>query len=385
MTTSGRTYRLVVGLSALSAALGLGREILLLSALGLTRENDRLQLCLSITYTISLLGEPIRLASMNLLQRRLRSREVGGFYAVAVTVAVAVAIFYGFQFQAPAWWWIPAAAIAGLANLTYSGLLPRLQARGDLLTVHAVSVLPNLLLFVGLAVLAGGLRWRADSVMVALFLAAPLTQLVLFAMIATRLDSLTTSSGATLSRKQLSAHLGSAVGMQLAQAGLRTGLGQSASGTLALFVLLARAADTARAILVDTYIAVQLRRWIGDRRPAPEERPSWRGAGTLWVAGTALVVALVQASLGVVMAGLIATGALIGAVVRIRYHRLNTGAQPTGLSTRIALAEIAVGIGVMVGAAVPVVTDRWLVWLVYVARPVTLAWLTQTTPLREGS
>ena len=64
-------YQAAVVLSGVSAVLGLGREALVLHRLGLSAANDALQLALSITYTIALLGEPLRLAALNLLQRRI--------------------------------------------------------------------------------------------------------------------------------------------------------------------------------------------------------------------------------------------------------------------------------------------------------------------------
>jgi hypothetical protein len=80
-----------------------------------------------------------------------------------------------------------------------------------------------------------------------------------------------------------------------------------------------------------------------------------------------------------VLVGLILSGMAVGAVARIRYHRLNIAAQPTALSLKVAGAEMIVGLATMLlvaggAAAAPAV------WAVYVLRPVALERLTQAAP-----
>ena len=375
MRSDAETYRLVVGLSILSAALGLARELFVVRMLGLSATNDRLQLCLSITFTISLLGEPVRLASLNTLRHRLERSRLAVLGGLIVAVSIGLAVFFGSQFDAPTGWWIPAATVAGVANLTYSAVLPRFQQRGRLVAVHAVSVLPNLLLFIGLVAFAGWFHTAVDSTVIVLTLAAPLSQLTVLSLLRRDLLPEPPVEGPPVRWRQLGAHLGAAVGLQLAQGGVRTRLGLAPAGSLALFVLIARAGETLRAILVDTFIAVRLRRWVAagplavSRRPRPPWAVGWIALSLLWaVVAAPPLAAMIVAFVGV--------GAVISAIVRIRYHRLNAAGQPRRLAGRVAVTELILGAGSM-ACSLAVWGGAWLVvWIVYVLRPTALERLT---------
>jgi hypothetical protein len=157
-------------------------------------------------------------------------------------------------------------------------------------------------------------------------------------------------------------------------------VGKAPEGSLTLFVLLARGADTLRSVLVDTYIAVRIRRWAAVRRgeAAPQAvRPAARHLGLGWGVASLALVGVLRPSLPYVLVSLILSGMMVAAVARVRYHRINIGSQPTALALKVAAAELCVGVVAMLLAVGGGASAPLAVWAVYVMRPVALERLTQ--------
>ena len=131
-------YHAAVVLSGVSAVLGLGREALVLNRLGLSAANDALQLALSITYTIALLGDPLRLAALNLLQRRIAASIWAAIGGGIILAAVVMTMLYRASTSVVPGRWLVIAGTAGAANLFLAWVLPRRQRAGPFLPVHCV-------------------------------------------------------------------------------------------------------------------------------------------------------------------------------------------------------------------------------------------------------
>jgi hypothetical protein len=155
-----------------------------------------------------------------------------------------------------------------------------------------------------------------------------------------------------------------------------------------LFVLLARGADTLRSVLVDTYIAVRIRRWAAARKGDEALQADWPAAGYLglgWGVVSLVLVAALRPSLPCILVSLILSGMVVGAVARVRYHRLNIGSQPTALALKVAAAELCVGVVAMLLAIGGGTSAPLAVWVVYVMRPVALERLTQVIAPGNGA
>jgi hypothetical protein len=349
-------------MSAMSAMLGLVREIYVVHLLGLGPGNDSLQLTLSVVYTISILGEPLRLASLNLLDRRLRAAELVPLALAIIVLSVGIATYLGAGHQQSRHS-LTAATIAGLANLGFAAILPRFQQRGRFLRVHAVTVLPSVLILAGLLLLNGGLGLPVASVVIGLFLAAPIAQLGILALMRDELAPIESgdradSPGAWVN---VGAHSLSAVGAQLTQLGLRSVL-LGRVGWLTAFVLTLRAADTFRAVIVDTYAALQVRRWASAARSGNVMRASRTAAliigGCIITLGASIAGSRSLVGMAIVTVG----GVVLGALVRVAYLRINTAYSPRRLILAVGFSDLAIGVivlGVTRSVATAILPTLW--------------------------
>lgn len=383
-------YQAAVVLSGTSAVLGLGREALVLHRLGLSSANDALQLALSITYTIALLGEPLRLAALNLLQRRLGA-SIWSVIAGGILVAafVMTALYRAGSSVLPGRWMVIAGA-AGAANLFLAWVLPRRQRAGPFLLVHFVTVMPNIFMVAGLLLPAATDQAFAERV-VGLFLLAPVLQLAALAVLARFGDrpALAPSPGVAEGLRPMAWHTVGAAGGQGSQLFLRTALAAAPPGTLTAFTMTLRVTETIRAIFVDTYIASRVRRWAaGERSTSPLIDGRWlSGPGLLAASGAALALALLWSGSGRWLSpasAMLVIGGYLVLALRVRYQSLNTSAQPIGLVKRMAGIELvaATVVGVVsLWAAAPLAV---LPWVVYVAKPAAGLGLIASHPETES-
>ena len=368
-------YQAAVALSGVSAALGLGREGLILHRLGVSAANDTLQFALSVTYTIALLGEPLRLGALNLLQRRLGSSLWTVIATGIVLAAALMTLLYGAGGAGMPLSWLVAAGAGGAANLFFAWVLPRSQRAGPFLPVHFVTVMPNIVMVVALLLPARSDEAFAARV-VGLFLMAPLLQLVALALLRRFGDHppLTPAATAADGLRPIAWHAAGAAGGQAAQLFMRTALLAAPEGTLTAFAMTLRVTESLRAIFVDSYIASRVRGWAAGERTTSSLVDGRRlTAGALSaVAGAGLLIAVFWTSSGRWISptsAMLVMGAYLVLALRVRYQSLNTSAQPMGLVKRITVLEIAAAAGVGVLSLVPGAPLATLPWLVYVAKP----------------
>jgi hypothetical protein len=368
-------YQLAVALSMLSAVLGLGRDVLVVARLGLGAANDDLQFALSVIYTISLLGDPLRLAGLNLLERRTGIR-LNAILALGIMTAAAfiTLLFHAGATRIPLAWLLKA-GIAGAANLFFAWVLPRCQRAGPFLPVHAVTVLPNILIVIGLVFPAATPEAFAGRVVV-LFLLAPLVQLTALVVLSSFGERRELAQAPTVREglRPIAWHATGAMGGQAGQFFLRRALLLSPPGTLSGFALVLRGADTLRAVFVDTYIAVRV------RRSGSGALPTASALDGRWLNSVALtLVATLTAALALVWRGSLPTilspaavmvviGTYLVLALRVRYQEMNTSALPLPIMLRMTALEIvsALAAGLMSVLAVPVAL---FAWLIYVAKP----------------
>jgi hypothetical protein len=369
-------YQAAVVLSGTSAVLGLGRELLILRRLGLSTANDGLQFALSITYTVALLGEPLRLAALNLLDRRIGAR-ISAVIGVAIVLAAGLmTVLYAAGKSVLPATWLVAAGTAGAANLVLAWVLPRLQRAGPFLPVHAVTVLPNIFIPAGLLLPAASDESFAARV-IGLFLLAPIVQLSALAVLSRFGDRPPLGPAPTVREglRPVVWHAVGAGGGQAAQLFLRTALLVGPGGTLAAVVLVLRVTDTIRAVFIDTYIASRIRRWAAGERSA---NPAVDGR---WLSPT-LLLALVLAGLLVSLiwegrpgtlltpaTAVLLLGTYLILALRVRYQSLNTSAQPLHFVRRMAGLELLAAAVTGVLAYIPGLPIALLPWTLYLAKP----------------
>ncbi len=368
-------YQAAVALSGMSAALGLGREGLILHRLGVSTANDTLQFALSVTYTIALLGEPLRLGALNLLPRRLGSSLWTVIATGIVLAAVLMTLLYGAGGAGMPRSWLVAAGAGGAANLVFAWVLPRAQRSGPFLPVHFVTVMPNIFMVAALLLPARSDEAFAGRV-VGLFLLAPLLQLAALALLRRFGDHppLTSAPTAADGLRPIAWHTVGAAGGQAAQLLMRTALLAAPVGTLTAFSMTLRVTESLRAMFVDSYIASRVRGWAaGERATSPLVDGRRLTAGALGAAaGVGLLIAVFWTRSGRWISptsAMLVIGAYLVLALRVRYQSLNTSAQPMGLVKRIAALELLAAAGIGVLSLVPGAPLATLPWLVYVAKP----------------
>ena len=369
-------YQAAVVLSGIAAVLGFGQYVLMFRRLGLGAENDSLQFAISIVYTVALFGEPLRLSSLNLLGRRIGGGLSATLGLVVAVVAVVTTVLYAGTDPGISSEWIVVAGAGGAANLILQWVLPRSLKAGPFLPVHAVSVMPSALIFVGLLLPVSSDAAFAERA-VYLFLAAPILQLALLAAIrATRPRITDAEAGAAEALLPIGWHAAGAAGSMATQFLIRSAVvAGGPPGALSAFVVALKAAEALRAVFVDTYIASKIRRWSEGRR---ETSAMVDGR---WLSRSVILI-VVGAALGVALAWPWAHGTyadpnavvlLLGLyfvlALRVRYQERNVAAQPLGVVRRIAGLEVGTAAAVGVAAALPIIPLAVLPWLAYVLKP----------------
>ena len=369
-------YQAAVVLSGVAAVLGLGRELLVLRRLGLGEGNDALQLALSIVYTVALFGEPLRLGSLNLLGRRIGGALSATLGLLVAAVAVVTTLSYAGSGPGLPREWVIVAGAAGAANLILAWALPRSLRAGPFLPVHAVSVLPNVLIVAGLLLPAESDAVFAGRV-VYLFLAAPVLQLGLLALLrGTREPEAGDVAGVADGLRPIGWHAVGAAGSMATQFFIRSAvIAGGPAGALTAFTVALRATETLRAVFVDTYIASKIRRWSeGKRETSALVDGRWLHGG--------LIALVVAAGLGVALfwpwapgtyadpsAVVLVLGLYLVLALRVRYQERNVSAQPLQVVRRIAGLEAGTAAAVGLAAALPVLPLAVLPWLAYVLKP----------------
>jgi hypothetical protein len=369
-------YQIAVVLSGVAAILGFGREVLMVRRLGLGEGNDALQFALSIVYTVALFGEPLRLGSLNFLGRRIGGTLTLALGVLITAVAAVTTAAYARTGPGLPLEWIAVAGAAGAANLILAWVLPRSLRAGPFLPVHAVSVMPSVLIVAGLLIPAESDAVFAERV-VYLFLAAPVLQLALLALLrGTKDPNVADAAGVVEGLRPVGWHAVSAGGTMATQFFIRSAIiGGGPAGALSAFVVALRATEALRGVFVDTYIASKLRRWSeGSRQTSAVVDGRWLSGGMIIaVVVGALVVALAwpwaPGTYADPSAVVLLLGLYLVLALRVRYQERNVAAQPLAVVRRIAGLEVGTAAAVGLTAAFPIVPLAVLPWLAYVLKP----------------
>ena len=385
-------YQWAVVLSGCAAVLGLGREVLIVGRLGLGSTNDGLQFALSITYTVALLGEPLRNASLNLLGRRTEGRLIRFLVLITALAALVTTALYAWRRPEVPAWWIVAAGLAGALNLGVAWSAPRSVHAGPFLPAHAITVMPNVLMVAALLIRSSSDEAFAGRV-VALFLIAPLLQLVLFRLLLPKGARNETGPAATVrdAMTTMGWHGVAAIGGMGTQYVIRTALSTGIPGTLSAFVLVLRGIDTIRAVFVETFVSSRLRKWAEGRTSAAAHARRLLPpvlAALILVAGLALVLfwkglpgTLLDPAAVVLVFGLYPL-----LLYRVVWQSMNTNARPVRATIRAAGVEVGVLGLTAIGTLIPVIPAAVLSWVAYVVRPIAgLTVTTMTDPASTSS
>ncbi|MCL4864854.1 MAG: hypothetical protein KJZ47_03100, partial [Gemmatimonadales bacterium] len=167
-----------------------------------------------------------------------------------------------------------------------------------------------------------------------------------------------------------------AVGAQAGHVLIRTALAGQATGMLTVFVLLSRAVDTTRAILLDTLIGARLADWAAGRGQVPRlldpvhlSRPLL-GTILALTGAAALLGSHATTAVGVApwLAVVLLPGAWLTFLQRAGYFYLNAVASPRALIIRLGVLDAGIAGMLAAATAVAGLGAMLLVWLFFVVR-----------------
>jgi hypothetical protein len=375
--TASRSTWLAFGVSGFAALCGLARHALILHLLGLSSINDRLQVYLAVIYGVSMLNEAVRLGTINLLQREGLPKAMAAVLPLGLLFALVTTGIFAWQLRPDSALLLLAAGVSGWLNMVMIQMVTHRQRAGAFWPAHLVSLMPNLILLPGIAVVAA--LQLADPVpaLAWLHFVLPVVQIAILLLVRVPETPATTEETVPGSRLFL-AHGSAAIGSMLFQSSLRSASLLVGPGALSLVNIGVQIYDSLRFILVDTYIGRKLADWKESTDLTP----------LLGLINKLLLPQAVATGLGLVIA--VAWAGQIGALVvlvcalgsfglRLVYFMANAARIDEGLIWRYGAQDIAAGLlaltlvnaGGAMGWAIPVGV---LVWVWYLAKPLAQTW-----------
>lgn len=257
-----KAYSFAVFISSFSAIFGLAREFLIVSLLGFSASNDKLQIYLSIFYSISLSIDAIRLAGLNLFGKMSLVRIL--LCATLVSLPFTVVVGYLTSYFAggldPRFIWV--AVIGSFLNLITALLITYKQRYGAFLAAQIINVLPNFVLIPGILLAYWFAKLHIVAAMIMLCCLIPVVQLLLLVFVRIK-QPYTVENKFTLFAGMFifMRHGISMLGEQLFQLTTRALFYKFNAGYLSMLAILVRIYAAGRFILVDSYIGSKLANW----------------------------------------------------------------------------------------------------------------------------
>ena len=265
------SYSILVLVAGSSAVLGLARELLIGKAFGLSLTNDRLQVLLSVTFTISLLGEAIRTFALSLLSNR--AFGVVGMWVLALGICTSVIVATAFASLLSVDVILPLtiACLTGVLNLLAVVSITAMQRQGHTVRAQLTAALPNYWLALAVPV---ALLNKGDATLGVLlsFAAAPLLQLIVASQVLLKAADPIVSKASLQVLPDGAARVNVArvivwsfvgvFGLQFSQFLLRDALLSQGPGLMSVVGPALRLYDSIRAVFVDTIVATKLPGWI---------------------------------------------------------------------------------------------------------------------------
>ncbi len=374
------TYHIAIFLSLVSVTLGLLRELLIVNFLGFTPENDRLQLYLSIFYTIGLSIDTMRLSCLNLYTTLPLSRILFS----ATLMSLPFSIFIGLLMNQAAGGldmtllWI--SIIGSYLNLIAALLITYLQRNHLFLIAQIINVMPNIILIPGIFIAHSYLPTQLVFSIICLTSFIPIAQCLLLLLLAYRhTHPITTPSVSFLaSITTFMRHFATVAGEQGFQMITRTAFYHYGTGYLSIYAIAVRLYSAVRFILIDSFIGSRLTAWKNESPIKNNQllHSSFLGIG---IATIALIISL-KPSFNFIYAGIQMTliftfGFYFSTLVRIIYFHLNRNENNASLIMQFAFYECLFAFCAYLLTKQTHYPILGILWLGYIAKPFAQLWL----------
>jgi len=379
MLTSLKTHasplRMAVALSSISVLFGVCREFLIVGLLGFTSQNDRLQLYLSIFYTIGLSIDAVRLSCLNLFQvmsitRILFSASIIGF-PFAMLVGLVMSYTTGGLNHTLLWMSI----VASYLNLMAALLIVYLQRHHFFLTAQMINVMPNIILIPGMIMCYWYLHANLIFAMVCLVSAIPVVQCLLLLAVVCLSQSATPCGNMSFfaSLRVFVRHFAAQSGEQLFQIVARSVFYKYGTGYLSVYAIMIRIYAAVRFILIDSFIGSKLANWHIDKESNLFLKMVNSIVFAVMMVAFSLIISLkphadlVFASIQMMV--VLCFGFYFSTIVRIIYFKINRHESNPSLIVKFASFEMVCALSAIVMATqfnYPVLA---ILWLGYIAKP----------------
>lgn len=375
--TASRSTWLAFGVSGFAALCGLARHALILHLLGLSSINDRLQVYLAVIYGVSMLNEAVRLGTINLLQREGLPKAMVAVLPLGLLFAVVTTGIFAWQLRPDSALLLVAAGVSGWLNMMMIQMVTHRQRAGAFWPAHLVSLMPNLILLPGIAVVASLNLTDPVPALAWLHFVLPVVQIGILSFVRVP-DTPAPSEDSGPGARLFLAHGSAAIGSMLFQSSLRSASLLLGPGALSLVNIGVQIYDSLRFIFVDTYIGRKLSDW----KESTDLTPLLSLIQRLMLPQA--VATVLGLAIGLFWAGQV--GALVVLVcalgsfgLRLVYFMANAARIDEGLIWRYGAQDIAAGLlalalvngGMAAGWAIPI---GLLVWVWYLAKPLAQTW-----------
>jgi len=367
-------YSMAVILSSVSLLMGLLREFIIVALLGFTARNDKLQLYLSIFYTIGLSIDAMRLACLNLYAVLPLKRIVT--YASMISLPFSIIVGYLMSEAAgdldALLLWITIGG--GYLNLIVAVIITHKQRDHLFLPAQCINILPNVILLPGIVLWYVFSNTHWVMTIVVLTSSIPITQCLLLSL----LPKTKTVACETMAWRPalmvFMRHFFAMSGEQWYQIIIRAAFFKFGTGYLSMYAFIMRLYAAARFILIDSFIGSRLAQWELSRDTVFEKMIQETPISIVLVAMGFLLSCYARQDLLCVatqMTAILLLGFYFSTLVRIIYFKINRQETNTFLVWRFAIFEMLFALLAFILTKQVNYPILSLLWMGYIAKPFT--------------
>ncbi len=340
-------YRIAVFLSSISVVFGLLRETLIVGILGFTATNDRLQLYLSIFFTISLSIDAMRLACLNLYEVLSLQRLLFIASLIGLPFSILVAFAMSYAIQDLNFTLLVICTLGSHLNLIAALLITYLQRHNLFLPAQVINIMPNFILIPGILLCHWFLKFDLIIAIIWLTTLIPVLQCSILLHLAKRQpQSLEGTLSFGKSMITFLRHFAGMFGEQLLQIIIRKAFYANGVGYLSVYAITIRVYSALRFILIDSFIGSRLALWNKEKtsgnhylnKMINSSAPAFLAAALTLALSLHTRPSLVYTSMQMII--IFIFGFYFSTLVRVIYFKINRHENNAALILQFALYEL---------------------------------------------
>jgi hypothetical protein len=370
-------FKIAVFLSSLSMVFGILREFLIVGLLGFTATNDKLQLYLSVFYTIGLTIDAMRLACLNLYAVLSLPRILLAASLISLPFCFMIGFVMSYSTGGLNLALLLIAILGSYLNLMAAVLITYKQRDNMFLAAQLINVLPNFILIPGIIICYWFASKNLIFSIVCLVCLIPIAQCILLLLLPKQPSENAPHNSISLwaSIMTFARHFAAMISEQMYQIIARAAFFNYGPGYLSLFAMAVRIYAAARFILVDSFIGSKLANWKIQLQHEADYFSKMINLTyvSLFIVMISLLISF-QSNLNIIYSSLQMTvififGFYFSTLVRLAYFKINRYENNPSLVLRFAMLELLCVLAALLLTKqlnYPILT---LLWIGYVAKP----------------